>query len=118
MVLISTFSASDRSALPSSSTLWKAPATMLLVPPTPALPPASSCNHTIKRKRHRTASFSTQQAGSNGLLRGGAGEGGGALEQQLRRRRGREVDRLCGAEKHRLATNRTSTSTGASLRVS
>ena len=69
MVLISTFSASDRSALPSSSTLWKAPATMLLVPPTPALPPASSCNHTIKRKSHRTGSFSTQQAGSNGLLR-------------------------------------------------
>jgi hypothetical protein len=36
--------------------------------------------------------------------RGGVGEGGGgALEQQLRRRRGREADRVCGAEKHRPA---------------
>ena len=40
--------------------------------------------------------------------RGGAGEGGGGvLEQQLRTRRGREADRLCGADKHRLTTNRT-----------
>ena len=40
--------------------------------------------------------------------RGGAGEGGGGvLEQQLRTRRAREADRLCGAEKHRLDTNRT-----------
>eukprot|EP01043_Picozoa_sp_COSAG02_P003995 COSAG02_NODE_101_length_36804_cov_125.342951_8_plen_212_part_00 len=43
--------------------------------------------------------------------RGGVGEGGGgALEQQLRRWRGREADRLRGAEKHRLPTNRASTS--------
>ena len=69
MVLISTFSASDRSSLPSSSMLSKSAHHDAARSLHSAPGPVDSRNHTASHAGNKTDSCSTQQAGSNGLLR-------------------------------------------------
>jgi hypothetical protein len=120
MVLISTFSASNRSSLPSSSTLSTSRLSRCCSPSPP--PPF----HLQKAATARSSAQGNEWTGSprNRLdrtaccARRGRGKAGrGALEQQLRRWRGREADRLCGAEKRRMAPTHTLISVLGSPRV-